>query len=263
MKPFRLSSLKNLRLGGKESWQPPAASWQRPFALPWPHPYSVRYASNLDDGPNHGVPLGGFGAGCIGWAPNGAFNLWHLDGGEHWFGVVPDCQFALFEDNGTTQRAMALAEAPLRDDSRPQAGPPLQSWNWYPASTEDRSTGTVAARYPVNTVHFSGVYDAEVSCEAFSPILPGDYLRTSYPVAVFRWKLRNPTKTRLCLSLMLSWRNTCGWFTNTDPSAAVHFRDDGSPEHNYLPAIGRSLGQRNRWVDVPGLQRFGAGGGAV
>ena len=28
-----------------------------------------------------------------------------------------------------------------------------------------------------------GVFAAQVSCEAFSPILPGDYRRTSYPVA--------------------------------------------------------------------------------
>jgi len=25
--------------------------------------------------------------------------------------------------------------------------------------------------------------------------------------------------------LLLSWRNTLGWFTNTDPSASVTFRD--------------------------------------
>jgi non-lysosomal glucosylceramidase len=145
MKPFRLSSLKNLRLGGKESWQPPAASWQRPFALPWPHPYSVRYASNLDDGPNHGVPLGGFGAGCIGWAPNGAFNLWHLDGGEHWFGVVPDCQFALFEDNGTTQRAMALAEAPVQRRFTPPGRSPhaeLEMVSGQYGRTVDRHRGS-------------------------------------------------------------------------------------------------------------------------
>lgn len=53
--------------------------------------------------------------------------------------------------------------------------------------------------------------------------------------------------------MLLSWRNTVGWFTNTDPSAAVTFRDDGSPEHNYLPAIGAGVGQRNRWIDTPGL----------
>ena len=73
------------------AWQPPQASWSRPFGLGWEQPYTVRYASNLDDGPNHGMPLGGFGAGCIGRGTDGSFNLWHLDGGEHWFGTLPDC----------------------------------------------------------------------------------------------------------------------------------------------------------------------------
>jgi len=68
-------------------------------------------------------------------------------------------------------------------------------------------------------------------------------------VAVFVWTLTNPTNRPLDLSLLLSWRNTTGWFTNTDPTAAVEFRDDGSPEHNYAPAIGITDGQRNRWVD--------------
>ncbi|MFZ9282922.1 MAG: GH116 family glycosyl-hydrolase, partial [Prochlorococcaceae cyanobacterium] len=77
--------------------QPLSCAWSRPLGLGWEQPYTVRYASNLDDGPNHGMPLGGFGAGCIGRAPDGNFNLWHLDGGEHWFGTLPDCQFALFE----------------------------------------------------------------------------------------------------------------------------------------------------------------------
>ena len=98
------------------------------------------------------------------------------------------------------------------------------------------------------------VYDAEVRCEAFSPILPGDYQRTSYPVAVFVWTLRNPTDHPLDLSLLLSWRNTIGWFTNTDASAEVHFRDDGSPEHNYAPAIGSTTGQRNRCIDDGSLK---------
>ena len=57
-------------------------------------------------------------------------------------------------------------------------------------------------------------------------------------MAVFRWRFRNLSRKPLKLSLLLSWRNTTGWFCNTDPSAAVHFRDDGSPEHNYVLAIG-------------------------
>ena len=254
MARFGLSALKSLlRRQPRSQWQRPAASWSRRFGQGWQTPYTVRYASNLDDGPNHGMPLGGFGAGCIGRAPDGSFNLWHLDGGEHWFGTLPDCQFALFESNGQRQRAHALAVKPPVDASRPDAGEPLGAWSWYPASTPERSTGHYAARYPLSWSDYTGVFDAEVRCEAFSPILPGDYRRTSYPVAVFVWTLRNPSRKPLDLSLLLSWRNSTGWFTNTDPSASVHFRDDGSPEHNYVPAIGRTQGQHNRWVDDAGL----------
>ena len=254
MARFGLTALKSLLRRTPRSAPPaPAASWSRPLGLGWDDPYTVRYASNLDDGPNHGMPLGGFGAGCIGRAPDGSFNLWHLDGGEHWFGTLPDCQFALFESNGQRQRAHALAVKPPVDASRPDAGEPLGAWSWYPASTPERSTGHYAARYPLSWSDYTGVFDAEVRCEAFSPILPGDYRRTSYPVAVFVWTLRNPSRKPLDLSLLLSWRNSTGWFTNTDPSASVHFRDDGSPEHNYVPAIGRTQGQHNRWVDDAGL----------
>ena len=256
MARFGLSALRSLLGRGgtrRTPWQPPEASWSRRFGLGWDSPYTVRYASNLDDGPDHGMPLGGFGAGCLGRSPSGAFNLWNLDGGEHWFGSIPDCQFALWERQGESVRAHALATAPERDDSDPNRGRPLSAWQWYPASTQGRSTGTYAARYPLSWTHFEDVYRADVLCEAFSPILPGDYQRTSYPVAVFRWQFSNPTDQPLELSLLLTWRNTVGWFTNTDAAAEVHFRDDGSPEHNYAPAIGRGEGQRNRQVDQPGL----------
>jgi len=255
--PFGLPSLRQRSNAARGSWQPPRASWSHPLGGAWEQPYTVRYASNLDDGPNHGMPLGGLGAGCIGRAPDGAFNLWHLDGGEHWFGVLPDCQFALYEADGQGSRARALATAPTRDDSRPEpegaggtpATGPLPAWEWL-----EPGQGTYAARYPLSSTHYGADFQAEVSCEAFSPIIPGDYQRSSYPVAVVVWTLRNPTAAPLTVSLLASWRNTCGWFTNTDAAAAVHFRDDGSPEHNYVPAIGRTEGQRNRLIAQPGLK---------
>ena len=245
-----LRALKQLMRRGSGQESPPA-SWSRPFGLGWDKPYTVRYASNLDDGPWHGAPLGGFGAGCLGRSSRGDFNLWHLDGGEHWFGPIPDCQFALFEDNGQGPKAHALATAP---EAQEASSKPLSSWQWYPASTAEKSTGSYSARYPLSWFNYSNVFKAQVECESFSPILPGNYRDTSLPLAVFRWRFKNPSHKPLKLSLMLSWRNTVGWFTNTDPSAAVTFRDDGSPEHNYLPAIGRTQGQRNRWLDQSGLR---------
>ena len=53
-----LSALKSLlrraglrRSTPAQSWAVPQASWSRPLGLGWNKPYSVRYASNLDDGP--------------------------------------------------------------------------------------------------------------------------------------------------------------------------------------------------------------------
>ena len=150
MAPLGLSALRSRLSRGSsgKGWQPPEASWSRSFGLGWQTPFTVRYASNLDDGPWHGMPLGGFGAGCLGRSSRGDFNLWHLDGGEHWYGSIPDCQFALWEKQGDQVRVHALATEPTRDDSRPESGKPLSSWQWYPASTEETSTGTYAARYP-------------------------------------------------------------------------------------------------------------------
>ena len=44
----------------------PACAWNRAIGLDWDKPLTVRKASNIDDGPWQGMPLGGFGAGCIG-----------------------------------------------------------------------------------------------------------------------------------------------------------------------------------------------------
>ena len=61
MARFGLSALTSL-LKGNGAPTAGSSSWSRAFGLGWEQPYTVRYASNLDDGPNHGMPLGGFGA---------------------------------------------------------------------------------------------------------------------------------------------------------------------------------------------------------
>ena len=104
----------------------PPYTWKRPIGLGWENPYTVRYASNLDDGPWHGMPLGGFGAGCIGRSSRGDFNLWHIDGGEHIFRSLPACQFSVFEETQGKKQAFALSTEPPTDGS-------LSSWKWYPS----------------------------------------------------------------------------------------------------------------------------------
>lgn len=220
----------------------PPYTWHRPIGFGWDNPYTVRYSSNLDDGPWHGMPLGGFGAGCIGRSSRGDFNLWHLDGGEHSFRSLPACQFSIFEEvNGKTQ-TYALCTEPPPDGS-------LSAWNWYPASNATTYTGTYHALYPRSWSVYQNVFQAQLSCEQFSPIWAGNYQETSYPLAIFEWIAHNPTAQPITLSILLTWQNTIGWFTNAVKTPTVTVRDDGSPVYEYQPRWGESGGNFNRLVE--------------
>jgi len=215
----------------------PTCTWKRPIGLGWDKPYTVRYQSNLDDGPWHGMPLGGFGAGCIGRSSRGDFNLWHIDGGEHIFRSLPACQFSVFEQ---TEDAPAQTYAMMTE---PPANGTLSSWQWYP-----REKGTYHALYPRSWFEYQGVFKTELICEQFSPILPGNYQETSYPVAIFEWTAHNPTDKPITLSIMVTWQNTVGWFTNAIKTPQVRVRDDGSPVYEYQPRWGDSTGNLNQWI---------------
>lgn len=217
----------------------PPQAWQRPIGLGWEKPYTVRYASNLDDGPWHGMPLGGFGAGCIGRSSRGDFNLWHLDGGEHIFQTIPACQFSLFEQVGEQSQAYALCTEPPTDGT-------LGAWNWYP-----QNQGIYGALYPRSWFQYQGVFQAAFTCEQFSPIIPHNYQETSYPVAVFVWRAHNPTDQPITISIMLSWQNMVGWFSNATPASEIRIRDDGSPVYDYTPRLGQSQGSYNRFQQSP------------
>ncbi|MEH1834188.1 MAG: GH116 family glycosyl hydrolase [Nostoc sp.] len=226
----------------------PSCTWSRPIGLGWEKPYTVRYASNTDDGPWHGMPLGGFGAGCIGRSSRGDFNLWHIDGGEHIFKNVPACQFSVFESNSTSSQAYALSTQ-TPDDST------LKAWQWYPTLIGTEGTGNYHALYPRSWFVYENVFQAQLTCEQFSPIWAGNYQETSYPVAIFLWNAHNPTDAPITLSIMLSWQNMVGWFTNALKSPQVRVRDDGSPVYEYQPRWGESQGNYNQIVE--NTQQFG------
>jgi non-lysosomal glucosylceramidase len=227
------------------SSQPSSYTWNRPLGLGWDKPYVVRYPSNIDDGPWHGMPLGGLGAGCLGRSPRGDFNLWHIDGGEHVFRTIPACQFSVFEQVGDRPaQAYALCTQPPEDDT-------LGQWQWYPASSET-VTGTYEALYPRSWLTYCNMFEAELTCEQFSPIWAHNYQETSYPVAVFQWTAHNPTDHPLTLSILLTWQNLVGWFTNALKSPEVRVRDDGSPVYEYQSRWGESQGNWNQWLTTGG-----------
>jgi non-lysosomal glucosylceramidase len=217
--------------------QIPNCAWKRPIGKGWSKPYTVRYASNLDDGAWHGMPLGGFGAGCIGRSPRGDFNLWHLDGGEHIFKTLPACQFSVFEEvTGEEAQAYGMCTQSPEDNQ-------LSRWSWYP-----EEKGTYHALYPRSWYEYVGVFKSNLVCEQFSPIIKENYQETSYPVVNFEWTAHNPTDKPITVSIMLTWQNVVGWFTNAIKSPTVKVRDDGSPEYEYQPQWGDSTGNYNQWI---------------
>ena len=220
----------------------PLYTWDRPIGLDWGKPYKVRYSSNLDDGPWHGMPLGGFGAGAIGRSPRGNFNLWHLDGGEHIYQNLPACQFSVFEQTKDQKQAYALSTELPTDGC-------LSAWQWYPKEIAGLNTGTYHALYPRSWFVYENVFAAKLSCEQFSPIWAGNYQETSYPIAIFEWIAHNPTDEPITLSIMLSWENTIGWFTNSVKKPEVKVRDDGSPVYEYKPRWGESTNNFNLLVE--------------
>lgn len=221
----------------------PPYTWKRPIGLGWDNPYTVRYESNLDDGPYHGMPLGGFGAGCIGRSHRGDFNLWHIDGGEHIFQNLPACQFSVYEETKGKKQAYALSTQPPSDGS-------LSAWKFYPKTgINGESSGTYHALYPRSWFVYENVFSAQLSCEQFSPILPGNYQESSYPVAIFEWIAHNPTDEPITLSIMMTWQNIVGWFTNSIKSPDVKVRDDGSPVYEYKSRWEESEGNFNSLVE--------------
>jgi non-lysosomal glucosylceramidase len=174
----------------------------------------------------------------MGRSSRGDFNLWHIDGGEHIFKSIPACQFSIFE-----QAPDQLPQAYALCTEAPEGS--LGSWGWYGLNSEFPK-GNYHALYPRSWFVYKNVFQAELVCEQFSPIVPHNYQETSYPVAVFEWTVRNPGDRPLTLSILLTWQNTVGWFTNTVKAPEVQLRDDGSPVYEYRPAWGDSQGNWNQ-----------------
>ncbi|MFN8456210.1 MAG: non-lysosomal glucosylceramidase, partial [Anaerolineae bacterium] len=188
----------------EQSGIPPVA-WSRGMGVPYEeagHPYEG--STKIDDGPWAGLPLGGLGAGAIGRTYRGDFARWHLDLGAHRFESLPANQFSVFVAQGDQTQAHVLA--PLRPQILPE-------WNW----DMPPGAGTYYALFPKAWYVYQ--WDAlplRLTQKQFSPVIPGNYRHSSYPVGIFEWTLENPTAAPLTVSLMFSWQNLVGWGWNKD-----------------------------------------------
>lgn len=179
--------------------KPPA--WTRPLGEPFPN--AARAASVgyplVDDGPYQGLPLGGLGSGAIGRSYRGDFARWHTQVGSHRYGPAWANQFSVAVEQGAIRQAHVLYAG-----ERP---PILADWGWgYPVGA-----GSYAALFPRAWYRYTWEQlPVRLTQEQFSPVIPGNYRESSFPVAVFVWQAENPSDAPATVSLMLTWENFLG-----------------------------------------------------
>ncbi|HLF25013.1 MAG TPA: non-lysosomal glucosylceramidase [Anaerolineae bacterium] len=186
----------------------PAPAWSRGIGVPYAEAGkpNVDY-DMIDDGPWAGVPLGGLGAGSIGRTYRGDFARWHLDVGAHHFESLPANQFSVFIAQGADTQAHVLS--PLNPDT-------LSAWNWDMPT----GAGTYYALFPKAWFDYEwDALPAHLTQMQFSPVIPGNYQESSYPVGVFEWTVANPTDQPLTVGLMFTWQNLVGWPWSENPRA--------------------------------------------
>lgn len=182
----------------------PKAAWSRGIGEPLANPGTKKPdIESIDDGYWQGAPVGGFGAGTFSRTYRGDFSRWHLKAGVHKYQTVYANQFAMFQQvEGSPQSVAQVLSADHPKDNQ------LRSWKWdYPVGA-----GNYYALYPKSWYDYRwDQFPAHVMLEQFSPILPGNYRETSYPIAVYLWHAENPTDKAVTVSILFSWTNMLGW----------------------------------------------------
>ncbi|MGA2534166.1 MAG: GH116 family glycosyl hydrolase [Candidatus Aminicenantales bacterium] len=148
-------------------------------------------------------PVGGIGAGGFERLMSGNFETWFLKSGWMVEDTVWADQFHVYMKSGGRTIAQTLST----DAPPSEAG--LGSWAWrYPAGK-----GDYYALFPKSGFSYekNGEWPVKLAVVQFSPVIPGNYRETSFPVAVYRWIAENPQDRPAELSLLLTWQNMVGW----------------------------------------------------
>ncbi len=151
--------------------------------------------------PDRGVALGGFGAGSFMYSISGSFGPWSWDIASN--GVKSNWldggAFHIYEKKGAGASVTKClsTRANIKSD-------------WNKIAVGD---GKYYALQPMGWCTYP-CFDADVSQKFFSPIMAQNYKETSYPVAVWQFKLSNPTDEQVTIAILLTWQNVGNPYLN-------------------------------------------------
>ena len=144
-----------------------------------------------------GSPIGGFGAGTCTWNFAGDFYLGRLNiaaSPATWTNNNPytinnNCHFYMYQ--------------------KPSGG--AVTTNLLNAGTLGTGQATYYSLFPKAWVDYYGTkFPCKAKVTQFTPLIPNDYVRSSFPEGIYEWELSNPTCTTTDVAIMLTWDNTFG-----------------------------------------------------
>ncbi|XP_024023556.1 non-lysosomal glucosylceramidase [Morus notabilis] len=167
------------------------------------NPFSKRHVTS-----NHGVPLGGIGAGSIGRSYKGEFKRWQLFPRMCEDKPVLANQFSAFvsRPNGEKYSTVLCPRSPEIVKETEVSG--IGSWDW----NLDGHSSTYHALFPRSWTVYEGEPDPKlrIVCRQISPFIPHNYKESSFPVSVFTFTLYNSGQTAADVTLLFTWANSVG-----------------------------------------------------
>uniref|UniRef100_A0A803N477 Non-lysosomal glucosylceramidase n=1 Tax=Chenopodium quinoa TaxID=63459 RepID=A0A803N477_CHEQI len=157
---------------------------------------------------DHGVPLGGIGAGSIGRSYKGEFQRWQIFPRTCEDKPVLANQFSVFVSRPNGEKYSSVLCPPNPEMLKGTTASGIGSWDWNLKG----NYSTYYALYPRSWTVYDGEPDPTLSivCRQLSPIIPHNYKESSFPVAVFTFTLSNFGNKEAEVSLLFTWTNSVG-----------------------------------------------------
>lgn len=180
----------------------PDSAFTRPFGYKMEKFGQTSVPENINNDPEGSAcPAGGLGSPGYEWTISGNFRYWFMKSGWYVDDRLPADAFHIFIKKGNQKVVQTISA------DKPKGI--LESWNWE----LEPGSGDYFALYPKSGFSFEGKKDwpVRIGVVQFSPVIPHNYCQTSYPVAVYKWIIQNPSNSAIEVSIMLTWENMVGW----------------------------------------------------
>ncbi|HVZ81885.1 MAG TPA: GH116 family glycosyl hydrolase [bacterium] len=136
-----------------------------------------------------GAPIGGFGAGTLSWTYAGNFYQGRLNIASSTLTTDANCHFYMYQKLSGQAAVMKMLNA----------------------ATLGSNQATYYSLFPKAWVDYSGsTFPLETKVTQFSPIIPNDYVRSSYPEGIYEWDVTNSQGVTCDFAVMLTFDNNFG-----------------------------------------------------